>query len=124
LIGFDYVNIASTLSGATINKVELFLHNIHTWNYSGGTVSFGMHSNAAKPGTFGGVVASFVSQDSVKRNQDAWHTISTQFGASLRDGSAKGIVLQSPNDSTTYYGYASGIGDGPSIPYLRITFTK
>lgn len=124
LIGFDYSAIATALSGSTINKVEVFLYNKHTYPAGGGTVHFGLHSNAAKPGTFGGVVSSFISKDAVKRNQAAYHVVSTAFGAALRDGSAKGVILQSPNDSTSYYGYAAGLGDGPPIPRIRITYTK
>lgn len=124
LIGFDYGSIASTLSGATVNGVRLYLYNEHTWAGSGGTVHFGLHGNATKPATFSGVVANFVSKDAVHRSSGAWHPLSTQFGALLRDGTAKGIVLQSPNDSTSYYGYAAGLGDGPPIPVLEVTYTK
>jgi hypothetical protein len=124
LIGFDYAAIATALSGATVNSVSVYLYNEHTWASSGATVFFGTHTNATKPGTFGGVVSNFVSSGSTKRSTGAWHAVNTAIGAQLRDGLAKGVVLQAPNDSTAYYGYASGIGAGPPIPQIRINYTK
>ena len=124
LIGFDYANIQATLAGSVINKVEVYLYNEHTWLNAGATVWFGTHSNAAKPSTFGGVTASFISSGATKRSTGTWHVVSTSIGAVLRDGGAKGIVLQAPNDSTSYYGYASGVGSGTPAPYIRITYTK
>lgn len=124
LIGFDYAAIQAALAGAVINKVEIYLYNEHTWLNSGATVYFGTHSNATKPGTFGGVVTNFISTGATKRSLGTWHVVNTTIGAQLRDASAKGIVLQAPNDSTSYYGYAAGIGDGPPIPQIRINYTK
>lgn len=124
LIGFDYADIQSTLSGATINKVEIFLDSLHTWAGSGATCFFGLHSNATKPSTYGGVVKDLISSAKLLRGQQEYHGISTEFGQSLRDGASKGVILQAPNSSNSYYGYVAGVGSGLPVPVLRVTYTK
>lgn len=124
LIGFDYADIATFLSGSTINSVEIFLDSLHTWANSGATCFFGMHSNATKPSTYGGVVRDLVSSAKLLRGQQEYHGISTEFGQKLRDGSAKGIILQAPNSSSSYYGYVAGVGSGLPLPTLKVTYTK
>lgn len=124
LVGFDYADIQTFLAGSTINKVEIFLDSLHTWANSGSTCFFGMHTNATKPSTYGGVYKDLVSSAKLLRNEQAYHTLSTEFGQALRDGSAKGIILQAPNSSTSYYGYVAGVGSGLPVPVLRVTYTK
>jgi hypothetical protein len=126
LINFDYAAIQAALSGSTISKVEIFLQNIHTWSFSGATCFVGAQLNAAgsAPGTYGGAVHDNISSFHTDRNRGAWHTVSTEFGQRLRDGTATGIILQAPNDSTTYYGYAAGFGSGQTLPEIRITYIK
>jgi hypothetical protein len=127
LIGFDYAAIATALSGSQIVSVELYLYNLHTWFYNGATCFVGAHSNATKPGTYGGVVHDFISSFHTSNggaNAGEWHSISNEFGSRLRDGSAKGVILQAPNDSTAYYGYAAGIGSNSPLPQIRITYIK
>jgi hypothetical protein len=124
LIGFDYATIASTLAGSTITACRLFLYNIHTWYYSGATCYVGIHNNTAKPGTYGGAVEDNVSSFHTSRNLAEWHPVSTEFGSRLRDGTGRGVILEALNDSTTYYGYAAGIGSGLPLPQLEITYIK
>lgn len=124
LIGFDYADITSTLSGSTVNKVELFLHNDWTYSPSGSVVFFGAHSNSTQPASFTGVVENLISSDQIGTAEEKYHPLATRFGQLFRDGIVKGIVLQAPNDSTAYSGYASGVGGGPPGPVLRINYTK
>lgn len=124
LVGFDYSSIQTTLSGAVINKVEIYLYNKDTYYAAGGTVYFGLHNSATKPVGVVGLGADLLSSGSVQRSTGAYHTVSNQFGSWLRDNLAKGIMLQAPNDSLSFYGSASGVGDGPPVPRIRITFTK
>jgi hypothetical protein len=119
LIGFDYATIASALSGSTITGVWIYLNPVHTWWNSGATAWFGMHSNATKPGSYTGVVRNFVSSAKVVAGQPKWIPLSTEFGSRFRDGSAKGVILQAPNDSNQYYAYYS-IGS----PRIRIQYVK
>ncbi len=126
LINFDYATIAATLAGSTISGVELYLYNIHTWANSGATCNVGTQANfvGSAPSTFGGATHNFVSSFHTARSTAAWHTVSTEFGQRLRDGSATGVILQAPNDSNTYYGYAAGFGSGLALPQIRITYIK
>lgn len=127
LIGFDYASIQSALSGASISGCRLWIYNLRTWYYNGATYWAGSHSNATKPTTWGGTVGrDFITSFRVPRTGAAWYSISTEFGAALRDGNAKGITLQAPNDDRTYYGYAAGGPGTPSsqMPVLQITYVK
>lgn len=124
LIGFDYTAIQTALAGARVDGVTIQFYNVHTYPTGGTMVGFGLHTNATKPGSLGGITASRVSADRVLRNSEVEHTIATSFGAALRDGIAKGIALQAISDSQSYYGYAAGIGSGKDLPRLRITYTK
>lgn len=119
LIGFDYATIASALAGSTVTGVWIYLNPVHTWLNAGATAWFGMHSNATKPGSLTGIVRSFVSSAKVVKNQPKWYQLSTEFGSRLRDGSAKGVVLQAPNNSNQYYAYYA-IGS----PRIRIQYVK
>lgn len=126
LVNFDYAAIQTALSGATIDGVEIFLQNIHTWAYSGATCYVGthVHASGSAPSTYGGSTHDFISSFHTDRNKGAWHTVSTEFGQRLRDGTATGIILQAPNNSTSFYGYAAGFGSGQTVPQIRITYIK
>jgi hypothetical protein len=131
LIGFNASAIAAVLAGATINKVEIYLDNIHTYPSGGTTVDFGKHNNSSAPASYGStvIVAQHVSSGHVTRNQrsesqGAYHQVATSFGADIRDGLIKGIILQAPTSSQSYYGYAAGVGSGLPVPAIRITYTK
>jgi hypothetical protein len=127
LIGFDYASIQSTLAGATVNRVQFWIYNMHTWYYNGGTMWAGMHNNTVKPGTWGGTIGrDFVSSFHVDNTGPGWHDLSTEFGSRLRDGSSKGITIQAPNDDRTYYGFAAGGPGTPSnqMPQILITYVK
>jgi hypothetical protein len=127
LIGFDYAAIQSALSGSDVTGVAVWFEMYHTWWNSGATFWLGMHSNTVKPGTWGGTIGrDFVTSGHVPNGRGVWIPLSTEFGARLRDGSARGLTLQAPNDDRTYYAYAAG-GPGTSgelMPQLRITYVK
>lgn len=126
-IGFDYAAIVTALSGSNVTGVRIWLSMAHTWYYAGGTFWFGMHNSATKPGTWANTIGrDFVSQARVPNGGGVWCSLATEFGAKLRDGAAKGVTLQAPNDDRTYYGYAWG-GPGTNsgqLPQLEITYVK
>lgn len=127
LIGFDHASIQSALAGSQIAAVEMWLYMRHTYWNDGGTLWFGLHNNASKPGSWAGQVGmDFVSQAHVPSVGGVWVGLSTAFGSILRDGGAKGVTLQAPNDDRTFYGYAAGgPGTGGDImPRIRITYVK
>lgn len=124
LIGFDYNNIASTLSGATVTKVELYFHQLHAWWNWGAYVRFGMHSNTVKPGTYGSIVQNNMSQVTYGKPQAKWAVISTAFGTRWRNGTAKGISIDPLTNDKAYYGRAAGITGAGNPPQVRITYVK
>jgi hypothetical protein len=126
LIGFAYSTIASNLAGSTIKKCEFWIYQVHTYWNNGATLWIGAHNNASQPGTYGGIVHDQISSFHVNPGQAAWHTVSTEYGSRLRDGTAKGVSLTAPSDDRTYYGYAHGGSGTPTeqMPMLRITYVK
>lgn len=125
LVGFDYASIQSALAGSQVTGVEVYIDVRHTYWNNGGTLWLGMHSNTAKPGSWGGTIGrDFVSSLAVPNSGARWYSVSTEFGSRLRDGSARGITFQAPNDDRTYYGYAAGGPGSPSVPKIRITYVK
>lgn len=127
LIGFDYASIQAALAGSQISQVEVWLYMSHTYWNNGGTVMMGMHNNTGKPGSWAGTIGrDDVTRFGVPKTGGVWRNISTEFGARLRDGSARGLTMQAPSDDRTFYLYAAGGPGTPSstMPKLRITYVK
>lgn len=131
LIGFNYAQIASDLSGATIKKTELYLDNSHWYNNSGGTAVIGYHNYTSAPST-----ATYPSgTDNITRasftyGQAKWVTVSNAIGTAFRTGAARGILLGKGqtaggtlSNDRAYYGYFVGAGK-TGAPRLRITYEK
>lgn len=124
MIGFSHSDIRKNLSGAKIEKVELYLRSKHFHNSSGGEAVIGYHnSSASKPTSFSESKNGVKVQKFSKRNQGIWITLPKSVGESLRDNKAKGITLYANTNSLKRYGYFYGKGNG-SEPQLRITYKK
>ncbi len=121
MIGFDYADIVSMLSGSTITRVELFLQTIST-GLDAATCTLAGHNNATAPVTLGADVTGQLSTIRVMSG-GSYHSMSTQLGAALRAGTMKGFILSaasaSPSSTATHVGFGSG-----DVPRLRVTFTK
>ncbi|MFD7334940.1 hypothetical protein ACFV98_02905 [Streptomyces violascens] len=116
LVGFPS-SLTSDLSGAKIQKAELFLYFEHWYYNDGGTAVIKAHSHAARPSSF-----SCDSQSMAVgwgKNVGKWVDITSIFDST----SWRGIALDPNNTSLSYYGRARGYGqDNP--PQLRVTYTK
>lgn len=125
MIGFDDATIRSNLSGATINKVELYLNNNHFYSNSGGNAVIGTHNQTTLSGTHSSSqINDNLQQTHFDLGQAKWITIPNSIGNALRDNTAKGIALgPGPTTSQSYYGYFAGNGESGE-PQLRITYTK
>lgn len=129
-IGFDYSQIQSDLSGATVEKVELYLYYDHWYSFDGGTAVIGYHfSTATSAPAYDG---NLDDVDELRvpgwgRNVGKWVNITSagNFTADgWRTGAHTGIVLgPGPSSSTVYYGKARGNTESKE-PRLRITYTK
>lgn len=129
-IGFNYNQIQSDLSGATVDKVELYLYYDHWYSFDGGTAVIGYHSSTATSAPAYDGNLDDVDELRVPgwgRNVGKWVNITSagNFTANgWRTGAHTGIVLgPGPSSSTVYYGKARGNTE-PNEPRLRITYTK
>lgn len=125
MIGFDDAQIRSDTSGATINKVELYLNNNHFYSNSGGNAVIGTHNQTTLSGSHSSSqINDNLQQTHFDLGQAKWITIPNSIGNALRDNTAKGIALgPGPTTSQSYYGYFAGNGQSGE-PQLRITYTK
>ena len=131
VILFPYSTIATDLTGATIDKVEVYLNNNHWYNNSGGTAVIGYHNSATTPASFTYPSSTDnVTQASFTYGQAKWVTVDDSIGTAFKNGTAKGILLGKGqtaggtlSTSKTYYGYFAGNGQSGE-PQLRITYTK
>lgn len=125
LIGFDDGSrIKSVLAGATIQDVQLYLHNEHWYYTTGGTVVLGYHNNSSKPSTFSQSAYDQKRQSFSSRGQAQWIDLPNSFAEGIRDGKYKGISVYINSSSNSYYGIFSGYGDGSYKPKLKITYVK
>ncbi len=124
LCGFDDADMRSKLTGAKIDKVELYLKNEHWYYYAGGTVVVGYHNHASEPTNFSHSKYNAKTDSYSARGQAKWITMPKEFGEQLRDGSAKGFSIFANSTSYNYYGIFYGAYDGSSRPKIKITYTK
>ncbi len=122
LIGFG--SMSSDLSGATINKVELYLRNEHWYYYAGGTVSLGYHNHAVRPTRFSHSVSGVTKQKYTSRGQAKWITLPNALGNGLRDKRYRGVSIFQNTTNMNYYGVFYGAKDGSNRPKLKVTYTK
>lgn len=130
MIAFPYATIQADLAGATIDLVELYLNNNHTYANSGGTAVIGTHNQTSVSGSH---AYAQVNPDEIRwhfdKGQAKWVEIDspthpTGIGNMFRDNTAKGIALgKGPTTSTLYYGFYAGNGQSGE-PQLRVTFSS
>ncbi|MFI7415383.1 hypothetical protein ACIBU0_42785 [Streptomyces sp. NPDC049627] len=116
LIGFSSA-LGTDLSGATIQKAEVYLYFDHWYNNAGGTAVIKAHSHTSRPSTFS--CDAEAKSVSWAKNVGKWVDITSVFDSTKW----RGIALDPNNSSTTYYGRARGYGQ-TNPPKLRVTYTK
>ena len=124
-IWFSKSNIVSTLAGATVTKVELYLYLFDGGNDN--TVAIGSHTDTSPGGNYGSLSgANRQRQTSGNWNEGTgrWVTINFDNQEWATSGQIAGFVIGPSSNSTD--AYAGGIrGSGHSLhPKLRITYTK
>lgn len=126
ILNFDYTTIASDLSGATITKTEVYLHNVGWYYNSGGTTIIGYASAAAGSGnySYSNVTSDVNSFSGWAVGSGKWVTVNNSIGNAFKSGSAHALALgKGPSTSLTYYGYFRGHSES-NPPQLRITYQK
>ncbi|MCH0562135.1 hypothetical protein [Streptomyces sp. MUM 2J] len=116
LIGFPSA-LATDLSGATIQKAEIYLYFDHWYYNSGGKAVVKAHKHTSRPSTFSS--DSEAKTISWGKNVGKWVDITSVFDST----SWRGIALDPNNSDKTYYGRAQGVGQ-TYPPKLRVTYTK
>ncbi|MFB8026032.1 MULTISPECIES: hypothetical protein [unclassified Streptomyces] len=116
LIGFSSA-LASDLSGATIQKAEIYLYFDHWYNNSGGRAVIKAHGHTSRPSSFSCDAES--KTVTWAKNAGAWVDITSVFDSTRW----RGIALDPNTSGLTYYGRARGYGQG-NPPKLKVTYTK
>lgn len=125
LIMFDNAQMRADLAGATIDDVNVYLNNNHSYFNGGMTAVVGTHD---KDNIGGDQSYSNVNPDrtreSFSKGQAKWFDVPNSIGEDFRDGQANGLLLgKAPSGSNEYYGYFAGYNQsGP--PKIQITYTK
>lgn len=123
LMFFPLSTIKSDLAGATISKVELYLHRRNTTH---GNASSSLY---AKYGTYSSAPTTWTGADSgaadsgtptFTRGHAKWITLNNAIGNGLRDGTVKCLAL----DADTNYNMAAYGRYVRSETKLRITYKK
>jgi hypothetical protein len=124
-IVFNYTQIASDLSGATIDSVRLMMDNARTWFSTGMIVALGwdtktvFSSTAADPTGAGIDIQEF----NIVQGQGINVAISNAFATAFQSSSATSLVLYTSSNSLSYYGFFSGAAQ-ISPPVLQIHYHK
>lgn len=125
MIAFPYATIQADLADSTIDLVELWLDNQHTFSFSGGTAVIGTHNQTSVSGNHpSSQIDDDLKREHFDKGEAKWVTLPVSIGNAFRDNTTKGIGLgPGPNTSTTYYGFYAG-NNQSGEPKLRITYTK
>lgn len=116
LVGFP--SVTSTLSGATVKKVEVYLYAAHAYYNSGFTAVLGTHGLTSKPSSYASGDID-VKRQAFKKPEGRWVTLPSSVHAGFKSGSLRGIQAYINTTSLSYYGYFTG-----SKSKLRITYVK
>ncbi|MET8696810.1 hypothetical protein ABZV65_30220, partial [Streptomyces bauhiniae] len=116
LIGFPS-SLGTDLSGATIQKAEVYLYYDHWFSNAGGKAVIKAHSFTSRPSSFS--CDPEAKTISWARNEGKWVDITSVFDSTKW----RGIALDPNTSGTTYYGRARGYGQS-NPPRLKITYTK
>lgn len=133
-IGFDFNQIASDLTGATVKKCEVFLYYKHWYFNNGGTAKIGTHSSTFNGSGETGPTFNEALDDTRRvtvtgcaRESGKWVNLGTTIGNEFKSGASKGIVIgPGPDNNLIYYGHAAYGSNTASKwePKLRVTYVK
>lgn len=116
MIGFP--SMVDDLSGAGIEKIEVYVYMAHWWYGSGGTVGIGFHGATSAPASAPSGQPAVNARTS--KPGGAWVTVQSNLYGAFQSGFLRGIMLipNKPGDPGDY-GYATA-----SATRIRVTYTK
>lgn len=123
LIGFDYAAIVTALTGSTVKKVQLEYTELASY-LPDVYVHFGMHNETAEPATWPTLVRRMIRKHLFTPPEKRVVTMPLEFATNIRDGSAKGLAIEAPNNSPDFYGYGVGVGSPYPAPRLIVEYVK
>lgn len=121
MFGFNDAAIRADLLGATIRSVQLRVKNLHSWPNSGVDIYWGAHNIAALGSSFSQAFKPFWHAHWPKVGGDTWRNMGSAglwIGQAFRDNRIKGLTIDQPNTSNSFYGQVH-----PGLD-LMITYTK
>jgi hypothetical protein len=120
---FDYSDIQSTLTDATIDSVLVYLERLDTVHGSSGAANVRMyeHTESTIPTTWAGTVGDAIttSTPTFLRGEGKWVTLTNAFGEALRDGTTYGIAFKTTSTNIIDY-----VRLDKTVTSLKITYTK
>lgn len=125
MINFDDGYIRNVLSGARIEKVEVYLYMMHSMYYSGGEAVIGTHNargwqSRYQEANFGVARARYY-----QRGQGQWIQLPNWVGDNFRDNLLSGLTVRAGDTSGYRYLWFAGSDDADwAKPKLRITYWK
>ena len=121
--GFDVTNIRSTLSGATIDKTELYMYVNHTYYSSGGFARIRTHKGS--PNGVYPAVSGVRWVEKFGKPEGRWLDVGTAVGVEFRDALTNGFACDARDVAPSLNDYIRINGSGQSLrPKVKITFTK
>ncbi|WP_087485566.1 carbohydrate binding domain-containing protein [Brachybacterium massiliense] len=112
--GWKFQSFTSDLSGATVEKIEVYVYLNHSYYHAGADVNLATHN-----GNVGNSLTSRVTVRGWKRNTGRWITLPSSLHNGFRNGSLQGIGVISTNSTAQQYARFNGSG-----AKIRITFRK
>lgn len=124
LAGFNYTQIASDLSGATVTSCKLTYKCLHAYYSSGVSVKIGTHNFTAAPGTWNGTGQNDNIAAQTSKSGTAYTVeLGTTVGNNFKSGTtARGVCFGPTTGDNAHYAYMGGASEAP--PYLTITYRK
>lgn len=118
MYGFDDAAIRTALLDSVVRKVELRATNLHAYRDDGVSIRWGGHSAGSLGSAFSQNYPGVWSGNWPSVGGGTWRTIPNWFGTALKDDLIRGLTVDQPTTSPSYYGQLSqGIS-------LRITYTN
>ena len=112
--GWKFPSFTNDLSGATVEKVEMYIYMNHSYYTAGATVNVATHS-----GNISNSLKSFRQVTGWKRNTGRWITLPSSLYNGFKNGSYKGVGVISTNSYAEQYARFNGSG-----AKIRITYVK
>jgi hypothetical protein len=126
LVGFNYSDIQSKLSGSTINSIKLIYRVKHQGWGTGLDLDIGTHTYASRTSAWSSSNVSMDrgAHDNSKEGVTYTVNLPVAIGNDFRSGAARGIAI-GPADANNIerYGYLYGYGSAYP-PKIKITYTK